>query len=99
MTDNPWAVPSSAPSAVILLPDRSREAPMPDEIHDLRNLANELERVGRASPAWSMVHKIVYNATDQINSMAAIMELRRKLTDSIAALRRLRANDVGANAP
>lgn len=77
---NPWAV-SSAPSAVILLPDRSHEVLMPDEIGDLRNLANELERIGRASPAWSMVHKIIYNATDQINGMASIMELRRKLAE------------------
>ena len=51
---------------------------MPDEIGDLRHLANELERVGRLSPAWSMVHKIIYNATDQINAMAKIMELRRQ---------------------
>ena len=52
---------------------------MTDEIEDLRSLAKQLEQIGRSSPAWSMVHTIIYNCTDQINAMATIKEMRRKL--------------------
>lgn len=47
----------------------------------LRQLAREIEALGRKHDCWSQVHQIVLNATDHICAVARIEELNGHLHD------------------
>lgn len=47
----------------------------------LRQLAREIEDLGRKHGCWSQVHQIVLNATDHICAVARIEELNGHLHD------------------
>jgi hypothetical protein len=46
------------------------------ESKQLRDVAMQIENLARRHPAWSMVHEIIFNATNHICAKAAIIEMR-----------------------
>jgi acetate kinase len=50
---------------------------MSQESKDLRDLADKIENLTRAHPAYQMAHRIVDNAVDHLIAIARTIELRR----------------------
>ena len=50
---------------------------MPEIKHSLRDLSAQIEAVGRAHPAWSQAHRVVYHCTEYLNTLARIAEINQ----------------------
>jgi hypothetical protein len=42
---------------------------------EMREVAEQIERIARASKCWSKVHEIVYNCSNHIRAVARIVEV------------------------